>query len=182
MKIKLLILVTLLAPSLAQAERYQICTGQFAFCGASHAVPTGRTIIVNTPTGKAGFSEAKAQCPVIDGPAIADVLGGNMEGSCEPSAPGHVWSLFYPFSEVQQWPTWETLPVVPRTFVSGPTANSSNMFSMDCVLGEVVEGLLLSDCFGPINENLRGGVVTFGTEMLTAAPDNATFPVSGPLP
>ena len=182
MKIKLLILVTLLAPSLAQAERYQICTGQFAFCGASHAVPTGKGITVNTPTGKAKFSEAKAQCPVIDGPAIADVLGGNMKGSCEPSAPGHVWSLFYPFSEVQQWPTWETLPVVPRTFVSGTTANSSNMFSMDCVLGEVVEGLLLADCFGPINENLRGGVVAEGTEMLTAAPDNATFPVSGPLP
>ena len=179
---KKLLFIALFIPCLAQAERYQICTGQFAFCGASHAVPTGKGITVNTPTGKASFNEAMAQCPVVTGPAVADVLGGNMEGSCEPSAPGHVWSLFYPFTEVQQWPSWETLPVVPRTFISGTTANSSNMFSMDCVLGEVVEGLLLANCFGPINENLRGGIVADGTEMLTAAPENATFPVSGPLP
>jgi len=179
---KKLLFIALFIPCLAQAERYQICTGQFAFCGASHAVPTGKGITVNTPTGKASFNEAMAQCPVVTGPAVADVLGGNMEGSCEPSAPGHVWSLFYPFTEVQQWPSWETLPVVPRTFISGTTANSSNMFSMDCVLGEVVEGLLLGNCFGPINENLRGGIVADGTEMLTAAPENATFPVSGPLP
>ena len=113
---KKLLFIVLFIPCLAQAERYQICTGQFAFCGASHAVPTGKGITVNTPTGKASFNEAMAQCPVVTGPAVADVLGGNMEGSCEPSAPGHVWSLFYPFTEVQQWPSWETLPVVPHFY------------------------------------------------------------------
>jgi hypothetical protein len=70
----LFIFVLVLMSSYAQAARYQICVGEFAFCGASGATPTGRTITVNTPTGTAEFNEAMAECPVFTGPAVADVL------------------------------------------------------------------------------------------------------------
>ena len=181
----LFLFVLLLISSYAQAARYQICVGEFAFCGASSAIPTGRTITVRTPTGTADFNEAVAECPVMDGPAVADVLGGNMQGSCDPSEEGHVWSLFATFSEVPAKyaePAWSVTTVAPRIFISGPSQNFSQMFSMDCLKTRKVNGVQIATCFGPINENLRGGYVPAGTSMLTEAPDGAMLPVSGPLP
>lgn len=176
-----LILFLALTCSTAQAARYQICVGEFAFCGASSAVPTGNLITVNTPTGTAQFNEALAVCPVMTGSAVADLKGGNMQGSC--TAPeGHVWSLFAPFSEVPTAPTWDVNTVTPRLFVSGADANFSQMFSFDCVKTEVVNGVQLADCFGPINESLTGAPVPAGTTMLTEAPLGSILPVSGSLP
>jgi hypothetical protein len=178
----LFLFVLLLISSYAQAARYQICVGEFAFCGASGATPTGRTITVNTPTGTAEFNEAMAECPVFTGPAVADVLGGNMQGSCDAPSANEVWSLFAPIAEAPMAPDWSVQPVVPRVFISGPEANFSNLFSFLCVKTEVVNGAQLANCFGPINESLRGGYVTSGTSMLTGSPDSVTLPVSAPLP
>jgi hypothetical protein len=181
MKKQLIILFLLFFSVTAQAARYQICTGEFAFCGASGATPTGRTITVNTPTGTAEFNEAVAVCPVFTGPAIADVLGGNMQGSC--AAPSDlVWSLFAPIAEAPMAPDWSVHPVVPRVFISGPDTNFSNLFSFLCVKTEVVNGAQLANCFGPINESLHGSYVVPGTSMLTGSPDGVTLPVSAPLP
>jgi hypothetical protein len=177
-----LILFLALTCSTAQAARYQICVGEFAFCGASSAVPTGNLITVNTITGTAQFNEALAVCPVMTGSAVADLKGGNMQGSCAVSAEGHVWSLFAPFSEVPTAPTWDVNTVTPRLFVSGSDANFSQMFSFDCVKTEVVNGVQLADCFGPINESLTGAPVPAGTTMLTEAPLGSILPVSGSLP
>ena len=179
---KHLVLLLVLVSSMAQAARYQICTGEFAFCGASTATPTGNLITVATPTGTAQFNEALAVCPVMNGNAVADVKGGNMLGSCAVSADGHVWSLFATFSEVPTAPTWDVNTVVPRLFVSGSDANFSQMFSFDCVKTEVVNGVQLADCFGAINESLTGAPVPAGTTMLTEAPLGSILPVSGSLP
>lgn len=180
-----LMLLLLVVSSVAHAARYQICVGEFAFCGASSAVPTGKTITVRTPTGTAEFNEAVAECPVMNGSAVADVLGGNMQGSCDSSAEGHVWSLFATFSEVPAKyadPAWSVIAVAPRIFISDPSQNFSQMFSMDCIKTRKVNGVQVASCFGPINENLRGGYVPAGTSMLTEAPLGAILPVSGPLP
>jgi hypothetical protein len=74
-----LLLLLAFVCSASQAARYQICTGEFAFCGASSAVPTGNLITVNTPTGTAQFNEAMAVCPVMNGSSVADVKGGAIE-------------------------------------------------------------------------------------------------------
>jgi hypothetical protein len=177
-----LLLLLAFVCSASQAARYQICTGEFAFCGASSAVPTGNLITVATPTGTAQFNEALAVCPVMNGNAVADVKGGNMQGSCAVSADGHVWSLFATFSEVPTSPTWDVNTVVPRLFVSGSDANFSQMFSFDCVKTEIVNGVQLADCFGAINESLTGAPVPAGTTMLTEAPLGSILPVSGSLP
>jgi len=33
-------------------------------------------------------------CPVILGTSIANLSGGNMQGSCEPPGPGQLWSSY----------------------------------------------------------------------------------------
>jgi hypothetical protein len=70
---------------------------QFALCAASTCKETGKKIAVNTPEGGTrNFPEAECTCPVLpsgDSGAIANLNGGNMQGSCTPPANG-VWSLF----------------------------------------------------------------------------------------
>ena len=68
-----------------QVYDFQICNGYFALCAASTCTPTGKQITVKTATGgTATFPEADCTCPVILGPSIANLAGGNMQGSCEP--------------------------------------------------------------------------------------------------
>src|ERR1700747_3230293 len=98
-------LVLLVTP--AMASNYQICTDEFALCAASPATPTGKTIMVNSANGRVAFPEAVAVCPVLRGPAVADVTGGNMNGSCAPPGPGKVWSLFAARPVFPQAPDWK---------------------------------------------------------------------------
>jgi hypothetical protein len=105
-----------------------------------------------------------------------------MQGSCDAPSANEVWSLFAPIAEAPMAPDWSVQPVVPRVFISGPEANFSNLFSFLCVKSRVVNGAQLANCFGPINESLRGSYVTSGTSMLTGSPDSVTLPVSAPLP
>jgi len=68
---------------------FQLCNGYFALCAASTCTPTGKQIAVNTPTGGTrNFPEADCTCPVILGPSLANLAGGNMQGSCDPPGPG----------------------------------------------------------------------------------------------
>jgi hypothetical protein len=58
----------------------KFCQGYFALCAASTCTPTGNQIAVNKITGgTANFMEADCTCPVILGPSLANLSGGNMQ-------------------------------------------------------------------------------------------------------
>ena len=157
--------------------------GKFAFCGASGAELTGRTIEVQ---GKK-FLEGKSICPVMDGVSIANtLLVGNPSVSPD-STDKTVWSYFWYFDSVPQAPTWDLLPTVNRSFVVSKTQGMSNMFCMPCkVLEDKVNGVTLAECFGPINEAavpLRRALrVVQGETSITQAPEGASYPVGTIIP
>jgi hypothetical protein len=157
--------------------------GKFAFCGASGAELTGRTIVVQGKT----FLEGKSICPVLDGISIANtMLVGNPSVSPD-STDKTVWSYFWYFDSVPQAPTWDLLPTVNRSFVVTKTQGMSNMFCMPCkVLEDKVNGVTLAECFGPINEAavpLRRSLrVVEGETSITQAPEGASYPVGTIIP
>lgn len=175
------IVMLVLLTSAASAAELTTCEGEFAFCGASPATPTGQLITVRTATGTAEFREAVAVCPIVTGPALADLNGGNMKGSCK-ARMGHVWSLFFPFKEVPQAPTWASAPTNPHTFVTTEAYQMSNMFSFLCKKANVVNGVRLANCYGPINENLDGTPLALGTLVFSGAPAGTAFAVSAAVP
>jgi len=179
LQMKYLLLLAALVPSIAFAQSFKICTGEFALCAASGATLTGKTITVNGNT----FPEVVAVCPVLHGPAIADVTGGNMQGSCSPPGKGKVWSMYQVRSDIPQAPNWlRNTPAPYRTFVSSQTAQMSNLFSFSCTKSETVNGQQLANCYGPANENLSGGTVAFGTTVVTQSPGSVSYAVGGPIP
>jgi len=174
-----LVLLGALLPAFALAESFKMCTGEFALCAASGATLTGKTITVNGNT----FPEVVAVCPVLRGPAIADVTGGNMQGSCNPPGKNQVWSLYQVRKHIPQAPDWQHDTIAPyRIFVTSQTAPMSNLFSFSCTKSAVVNGQQLANCYGPSNENLGGEAVPVGTSIITQAPVGAAYPVGGPLP
>lgn len=177
----ILMLVLMTSASSASAAELTTCEGEFAFCGASPATPTGQSITVRTATGTAEFREAVAVCPIVTGPALADLNGGNMKGSCK-ARRGQVWSLFFPFKEVPQAPTWDVAPTNPHTFVTTEAYQMTNMFSFLCKKANIVNGVRLANCYGPINENLDGTPLALGTLVFSGAPANAAFAVSAAVP
>jgi len=176
---KLITALALIALFAAQAEPLHICKGQFAFCGASGTIPTGKDIVVLGKT----FKEGVSVCPVMTGDAIANFT--LMQNSCK-APPGKVWSLFASFKSVPQAPNWGAAPTVTRTFVTTtePGGGMSNMFSFPCtVRPKKVNGAKLSDCYGPLNESpWDAGTVAVGTEIMTQAPAGVSDPVGGPTP
>jgi hypothetical protein len=81
----------------------RFCQGYFALCAASTCTPTGKKITVRTATGgTATFPEADCTCPVLLGPSIANLAGGNMQGSCEPPGPDTIWSTYQPRPNIPQ--------------------------------------------------------------------------------
>jgi hypothetical protein len=177
----ILIACLLASASAASAAEFSTCTGEFAFCGASPASPTGRSITVRTASGTAQFREAVAICPIVKGTALADLNGGNMKGSCK-APKGGVWSLFFPFKEVPQAPSWATAPTNPHTFTTTEAYQMTNMFSFSCKKANVVNGVRLSNCYGPINENLDGTHLPVGALVFSGAPSNVAFAVSAAVP
>src|SRR6202162_3063313 len=97
----------------AEVYDFQICHGYFALCAASTCTPTGKQITVKTATGgTATFPEADCTCPVVLGPSIANLAGGNMQGSCEPP-PDTIWSTYQPRPNITQALTnW--VPTLPE--------------------------------------------------------------------
>jgi hypothetical protein len=159
--------------------------GKFAFCGASPATPTGNEIVVEGKT----FKEGCAICPVMEGPAVANVLLVGDPFITPDGTDKTVWSYFWYYDSVPQAPTWKTLPTVNRTFVitDEPGGGMSNMWCMPCqILPEKVNGVTLAKCFGPINElafPLRRAVEAVpGETSVTQAPIGATYPVGTIIP
>jgi hypothetical protein len=174
---------------------FQICGGYFALCAASTCTPTGGFITVRTATGgTATFPAADCTCPVLLGPSIANLAGGNMEGSCVPKR-GHIWSTYQPRPNIPQALTnWvPTLPeaAAPPLFCSkrlGFGSGTVNCFSFDCENQHWIKDVPVVTCHCPIGESLAGTPVPPRTAFLTQAgqgdqsfcgPDK--HPVSGPL-
>jgi hypothetical protein len=188
MKKTLLTIVTLLGlitTTFAQERALKIYHGKFAFCGASPATPTGKTIVVQ---GKK-FAEGCAICPVMDGPAVVNVLLVTNPFITPDSTDKTVWSYFWYYDSVPQAPTWATLPTVNRSFIitKTPGGGMSNMFCMPCqILPGNVNGVTLAKCYGPINEAAfplrRAMRVHSGETSVTQAPIGASYPVGTIIP
>jgi hypothetical protein len=174
---------------------FRICIGEFALCAASTCTPTGETIEVNGPDGtKPSFPSAECLCPIFKGPAIADLNGGNMEGSCDPPFAGlGIWSLYWPESNIpQQIHHWSRLPPLSKApgFLCPPgnADTAANCFSFACVrAGKTANGVELAKCTCPLGESLDGTPVSADQEFFTQAgqcDDDicSKHPIFGPLP
>jgi len=162
-----------------------VVEGKFAFCGASSAVPTGDTIIVE---GKE-FLEGVAACPVMDGPSIANNILVPNPNITPDSTDKTVWSYFWYYDSVPQAPTWEKLPTINRTFTiaNTPDSSMSNMWCMPCkILPKKVNGVTIANCYGPLNElafPMRRAIRALpGETAVTQAPIGATFSVGTIIP
>jgi hypothetical protein len=192
----LLLFAPLTARPGAAAEVYdfQFCRGYFALCAASTCTPTGGQITVRTATGgTATFPEADCTCPVILGPSIANLAGGNMQGSCEPPGPDTIWSTFQPRPNIPQALTnWVPTPpeaaapplFCPKSLNLG--SQSVNCFSFLCDTQTYINNVPVVTCHCPIGESLAGTPVSPATAFLTQAGQGdqaycAKYPVSGPL-
>jgi hypothetical protein len=99
--------------SAQELPAFRFCNGYFALCAASTCTPTRKKIAVNTANGTADFPEADCTCPVILGQSVANLNGGNMQGSCEPPGPGQIWSSYQLRPDIPQALTnW--VPTLPE--------------------------------------------------------------------
>ena len=157
MKKNLLTLCLFLFATTAHAqtipEGLEKCTGDFALCAASTCTPTGNTITIK---GKV-YPEAVCECPVINGNSLADVDGGNMQGSCDRLDETQVWSLFsYKRYLPQEIANWHDR----RTKVQECSADlklghqSVNCFSMSCEITGYANGTVIASCSCPIGQSV----------------------------
>jgi len=155
----------------------QTCSGYFALCDASTCTPTGNTITVNViGGGTANFPEAACTCPIFYGDAVADLLGGNMEGSCDPPAQGQVWSLFTNSKSVPQqingWaqsgPAAAAIPqLCSKNLALGN--KSVNCFSISCDSETYINGVPVATCHCALGESFNGTAVPAQTTFWTYA-------------
>lgn len=168
-----------LATSATAGEGLTVCVGKFALCAASTCQPTGKMITVDNGTQ---YPEVVCKCPILEGPALADLSAGNMQGSCA-SDPGHVWSLFAPvFEYPQEASNFSTDPADQQAKVQKCDKslqqgfNASNCFSFKCEIGK--DGIAVCRCpMGQVPAD-----TTFLTEAGQGNPEACyQHPVSLPL-
>jgi hypothetical protein len=156
----------------------RVCKGQYALCAAAICTPVlDGTIEVNTATGPASFPEATCTCPVYDGPAIADVYGGNMQGSCAPPGPRQIWSLYWPKSnmpqEINGWshkPSETEAPFQLCSSTENVGDTFTNCFSFACTLNaRRNNGVKTATCLCPLGEDPNGVAVPAATAVVTPA-------------
>jgi hypothetical protein len=187
-----------------EAGVLRIHEGKFAFCGASAAVPTGKTIVIQGVE----YKEGCAICPVLTGPSISNLAmygsggtWGDFNVATDFQTPDGsdktVWSLFWYFDTTTTIPqfnpatkSWEMMSPVNRAFtinLDSPATSESNMFAMPGVVFDTTEsGIVLAKVYGPLNEAavpLRIAVpVKNGQTSVTAAKVGAPYPVGTPIP
>ena len=172
---------------------FQICKGEYALCAASTCKPTGKSISVNVIAGgTASFPEYECTCPIFEGSAIADLNGGNMQGSCEPP-PDQIWSLFAPMLHIPQalndWARFGPEALAPPQICPASLNLGDklvNCFSFACDHAPPVNGVAVATCHCPLGESLDGTPVPADTAFATQAGQGdqafcSQFPVSGPL-
>jgi hypothetical protein len=147
----------------ATAPDLQICSGYFALCAASTCTRTGKKIAVNTATGTALFPEADCTCPVILGQSIANLSGGNMQGSCEPPGPGQLWSEYQIRPDIPQAITnW--VPHLPEDAAPAQVCPASlnlgnqyaQCFSFSCDDETYINNVPVVTCHCAIGATLNG--------------------------
>lgn len=155
---------------------------QYALCAASTCQETGNKIAVNTPEGGTrNFPEAACTCPVLpagDTGAIANLNGGNMQGSCEPPADG-VWSLFQNLTNFPQkvygWNYHDAAVNSACAANVRPGDRFVNCWSFACdkirtVTSEDGTQVTLATCYCPIGEDVFSALpVKPGTTFVTRA-------------
>jgi hypothetical protein len=185
-------------------EIVQVHQGAFAFCGASAAVPTGKTIIVQGVE----YNEGCAVCPVLTGPSLSNLAMQGVSGTYgkfnvgeNPQTPDGtdktVWSFFWYYDSTTTVPQfdpstkeWQLLPPVNRMFVinlDSPSTSESNMFAMPGIIFDTTDaGIVLAKVYGPLNEAavpLRKAIpVKSGMTSVTAAKEGFPYPVGTPIP
>ena len=140
-----------------------MCSGKFALCAASTCKPTGGMITSND--GQV-WPEVSCTCPVLLGKAIADLTGGNMQGSCAaPMVNGKrgVWSLFAPvFNYPQEANNFVQEPksamdVKIQRCGGAVAAGSANCWSYSCTYDtDKINGTQTATCKCPINQIAKG--------------------------
>jgi hypothetical protein len=177
---------------------YQFCTGYFALCAASTCTPTGKQITVRTATGgTAVFPEADCTCPVIFGPSLANLAGGNMQGSCEtpPDQPGTIWSTYQPRPNIPQALTnWVPTPpeaaappqVCPARLKQGDELTNCFSFLCDSLTYIPNTNVPVATCHCPLGESFAGTPVPKLTAFATQAGQRdqaacSMHPVSVPI-
>lgn len=187
-----------------EAGVLRIHEGKFAFCGASAAVPTGKTIVIQGVE----YKEGCAICPVLNGPSISNLAmygsggtWGDFNVATNFQTPDGsdktVWSLFWYFDTTTTIPQfnpaskqWEMMKPVNRAFVinmDSPSTSESNMFAMPGQIVDTTEtGIVLAKVYGPLNEAavpLRIAIpVKNGQTSVTAAKTGSPYPVGTPIP
>lgn len=175
-------------------HKFRICHGYFALCAASTCTPTNNKIQVNVSgDGHMLFPEADCTCPIFSGEAIADVVGGNMQGSCEPPSPDQIWSIYSIQSHIPQeingWVPTGPKAAAPPLFCSKNLnlgMQTVNCFSFACDQLSYINGVPVATCHCAIGESLNGTSVPAQTAFVSQAGQGnpefcAKYPVSGPI-
>jgi len=182
-----------LAPTGVEHE-FKICHGYFALCSASICTPTDKKIRVNVSgDGHKLFPEADCTCPIFSGEAIADVVGGNMKGSCEPPSPDQLWSIYSVRSHIPQeingWVPTGPKAAAPPLFCSKNLnlgTQTINCFSFACDALSYINGVPVATCHCAMGESTSGMPVPPHTAFVSQAgqgdPAFCAEPiVSGPI-
>jgi len=193
-------LLLALAPPMARADggetghNFQSCDGYYALCAASTCTPSGTNIQVNLPGGgTAKFPQADCLCPIFHGRALADVTGGNMQGSCDPPVPpstGQIWSLFSPEKDIpQEFNDWAQVPesaeaapvqICPAALKLGD--KSVNCFSFACDTETYINDVPVVTCHCAIGESFVGTSVPPRTAFaIQAGQKNQAFCAEYPI-
>ncbi len=134
-----------------------MCKGPYALCAAATCTKTGQ-LFPGTD-----FPEVVCVCPVLPGPALADVTGGNMQGDCTPPVDPAtnkigVWSLFWPHLDIPQkvrgrW--HENVFALPHncpSTISGQPVLFGQCFSYSCKNVRKINGVIVADCYCPAQQ------------------------------
>jgi hypothetical protein len=163
-----------LAQTSSVPHEFRICPGDYALCAASTCTPDGHKIAVNNTTML--FDEAQCTCPIFSGFSIADVVGGNMNGSCRPPSHTGVWSLYSPKGHIPQaindWEKHGPEASSPGFVCPATVANNfqvTNCFSFACVRAGNINGVPVATCFCPIQEDPDAQPIPLGTPFATQA-------------
>ncbi len=175
----------------ATGSSLTLCKGRYALCAAATCTLTGQTF------PGTDFPEVVCKCPVLPGPALADVNGGNMQGDCLPPVDPEtnkigVWSLFWPNLDIPQKVNgqWhKNVLAIPHncpSTISGQPVLFGQCFSYSCKNVRKINGVLIADCYCPaqhiIDKNKDEFAVQAGQcqdSVCTRIPVGAPFTVPG---
>ena len=148
---------------------------EFALCAASTCTATGG--FVKNNQGKK-YPAVSCECPIIVGDNVADLNGGNMNGSCTSSDPNAVYSTFEFSNSFPQLidGTWQDAPSVMQVC---PSSDSfSQCWNWKCTRDGTQDGVALAACTCPLEKTKDSFVTQAGQGDSSAC---AELPVGGPL-